>query len=74
MLSGIRQKVMVQPGGMIQIHASELPEGAIVEVIVLLDPPAGNEGRSLVSFIGAGQGSFATSQEADEFIRRERDV
>jgi hypothetical protein len=36
MLSGIRQKVTVQLGGMIQIHASELPEGVIVEAIVLL--------------------------------------
>lgn len=73
MLSGIRQKVTVQSGGVIQVQSSELPIGAEVEVIVLLDTPAG-EGRPLVSFIGAAQGSFANPTEADQFIRQHRDA
>lgn len=40
MLTGIRQKAIVQPGGVVELQSSELPEGAIVEVIVLLESEA----------------------------------
>jgi hypothetical protein len=38
------------------------------------DEQTGDESRSLVSFIGAAKGSFATPQEVDQFIRQERDA
>ena len=38
MLTGIRQKTRVAEGGRIEIQSSELPSGALVEVIVLVDP------------------------------------
>lgn len=73
MLNGIRQKAIVQPGGLIELQSSDLPEGAIVEVIVLLEPKA-EQPRTLTSFIGAGNGSFTTPEEVDEFIRQEREA
>lgn len=37
MLSGIKQQAIVGKNGKIEIQTSELPEGTIVEVIVLVD-------------------------------------
>lgn len=73
MLNGIRQEAIVQPGGVIQLQSAELPEGATVEVIVLLESSS-KPSRSLTSFIGAVKGSFATPEEVDQFIRQERDA
>lgn len=39
MLSSLKRKVIVQPGGLIEIQSPDLPPGATVEVIVLLDQP-----------------------------------
>jgi hypothetical protein len=72
MQTNIRQKVTVQPGGLIALQSPDFVEGTEVEVIVLLVPPAQPQ-ASLASLIGTGKGSFATAQEADEFIRQERD-
>jgi hypothetical protein len=75
MLNGIRQKTVVQPNGTVIIQSPELPLGAIVEVIVLVDPqPSDPLKLTLTSLIGTGQGSFSTPEEADQFIRRERDL
>jgi len=38
MLNGIKQTAIVGPGGKIEICAAELPEGAQVEIIVLIIP------------------------------------
>ena len=38
MISGIRQKAIVGNGGRISIPSSDLPKGASVEVIVLIEP------------------------------------
>ncbi len=37
MLTGIREKTVVQKGGKIEIVSSDLPDGARVEVIVFID-------------------------------------
>jgi hypothetical protein len=75
MLNGLRQKTVVQPNGTVMIQSSELPLGATVEVIVLVDPqPLEPLELPLTSLIGTGQGSFSTPEEADQFIRRERDL
>ncbi|MBW4550428.1 MAG: hypothetical protein KME35_04875 [Aphanocapsa sp. GSE-SYN-MK-11-07L] len=73
MLNGIRQKVIVQTGGVVELQSPDLPEGAIVEVIVLLEPEI-EQSRTLTSFIGAAKGSFLTPEEVDQFIRQERDT
>lgn len=75
MLSVLRQKVVVvQPGGVIEIHSSELPAGATVEVIMLLEPQAQTASHGLSQFIGAAQGNFATPAEVDQFICLEREA
>ena len=74
MLSGLRQKVVVQPGGVVELRSPELPAGTTVEVIVLLEPEPEKYSRPLASFIGAAKGNFATPEEVDQFIRQERDT
>ncbi|MEA5627243.1 hypothetical protein [Nostoc sp. UHCC 0251] len=39
MLTGIKQKAIVGKDGKIELLATELAEGTIVEVIVLVEPP-----------------------------------
>jgi hypothetical protein len=75
MLTGLRQKAIVQPGGLVEIRSLELPAGATVEVIVLLEtiPDIDEPPKSLTSFIGAAKGIFLNPESADQFIRQERD-
>jgi hypothetical protein len=73
MQQAIRQQAVVQPGGVIEVRSSELSAGDVVEVIVLMDTPVTPK-RSLTEFFGAAKGSFATPEEADAFIRAERDA
>ncbi|MEH2084962.1 MAG: hypothetical protein V7K89_34820 [Nostoc sp.] len=39
MLSGIKQKAIVGKDGKIELSATKLPEGTVVEVIVLVETP-----------------------------------
>ena len=71
MIQAVKQRVTVQADGLIQIHVPEFKPGTIAEVIVL-DSSEETKKTSLTSFIGKGKGSFATAQEADAFIRKER--
>lgn len=73
MNEAIRQKAVVKPGGVINIQSLELPVGTEVDVIVIVER-AGKKKQSLRSIIGTGKGCFATPQEADDFISRERDA
>jgi hypothetical protein len=73
MNKAIRQKTVVKPGGFINIQSSELPVGTEVYVIVIVETSAKNK-QYLRSIIGTGKGCFARSQEADDFISRERDA
>ena len=70
MLQAIKAKTTVKPGGFVEVHSSELPEGATVEVIVLLEeseetkkPP-----KKLTDFIGVmkGKGSFGSVADITE--------
>ncbi|MBN3888893.1 MAG: hypothetical protein HWQ43_06845 [Nostoc sp. JL31] len=74
MLNGLRQQAIVKTGGVVEISSPELPAGATVEVIVLLESPAKHSEKPLSSFIGSSKGSFATPKEVDKFIRQERDA
>lgn len=73
MNQALRQKVVVKPGGIIEIRSPELPSGAVVDVIIILEASP-KQKQSLSSLIGTAKGSFATPQEADDFIRKERDA
>ena len=74
MVNAIKQVVTVQPGGVIEIRSPDLPEGARAEVIVILDDDQDAPDRPLRSIIGTGKGCFATPEEADAFLRKERDA
>jgi hypothetical protein len=79
MVAAIKQTVTVGPGGVVQVTSPELQPGTRAEVIVLVQSidqkcqPSGDE-APLTSFIGSGKGSFSTVEEADAFIRNERDA
>lgn len=45
MTSAFRQKVKVQPGGVIEIRSPELTPGAMAEVIVLMETREGESAR-----------------------------
>jgi antitoxin YefM len=49
MINGIKQRSVVGKGGKIEIPSSELPEGTIVEIIVLVEPSAPDETDYLLS-------------------------
>ena len=70
MVQAIRQRVTVQPGGRIEIIAPQLQTGSQAEVIVLEELP---ERRRLAELIGQAKGAFPNSEEADAFVRQERD-
>lgn len=69
MLNGLRKMVVVQPGGIVEVQSPELPDGATVEVIVLLEPFNQSPSQGLSKFIGAAQGNFTSPEEVDQFIR-----
>ncbi|MBD2103119.1 hypothetical protein [Leptolyngbya sp. FACHB-261] len=82
MLNGLRQKVVIQPGGVIEIRSLELPAGATAEVIVLLDSPTSApqtetpEDRGwppgfFERTAGAWQGEPLTRGEQGEFEQRD---
>jgi hypothetical protein len=73
MINAFRQEATVQPGGKIEIRVPELAPGSRAEVIILSETSAPQSLRPLRTFIGAGKGAFATPEEADAFIRKERD-
>lgn len=73
MQQAIRQHAVVRPGGVVEVQSSDLEPGVEVEVIVLIETAPGTR-RSLSELFGAASGSFATPDEADAFLRSERDA
>lgn len=71
MIQAIKKEVTIQPGGRIEITSPELKPGMRAEVVVMITEYKFNR---LTSFIGKGKGGFASPNEADAFIRRERDT
>lgn len=71
-----RHTVIVRPGGIIEIRDPSLPEGRSVQVTVSFEEAEEQEEKrgGLMRFFGAARGSFATPEEADAFIRAERDA
>ena len=75
MIQTVKAKAIVKPGGFIEVHSDELPEGFTVEVIVLIEEPEEPKKplKELIDFIGAAKGSFSSVDEIDAYIRQERD-
>lgn len=74
MVQAIRQEITVQKDHVIEVHSQVLKPGTRVEVIVLLkeEGPISKK-KGFLALLGTGKGSFPSPQEADKFIRRERD-
>ena len=78
MTTAVRQNVVIQAGGRIELRDPQLPVGATAEVIVLLNLSLA-EARAeaappLTSLIGAAKGGFATPEDVDRFINEERNA
>lgn len=73
MVRAIKEHVVVKAGGLIEILRPELPAGTAAEVIVMVDdglsplPP-------LTSLLGKAKSGYASGDDADAFIRKERDA
>ena len=74
MVRAIKETVTIQPGGLIEIRRTDLPEGASAEVIVMVEEQPAAPPLPLSSFLGKGKGCFESAAEVDQFIRRERDA
>ena len=75
MVEALRRQVIVGQGGSIEIRASDLKPGTPAEVIVLQAPatPSSEGLAPLCSFIGSCKGMFSSQQEADDYLRGERE-
>ena len=72
MLTALRQKAVVQPGGVIQINAPELKPGTLTEVVVLVEA-AERPLASMVDLGGAECRSSVSPSEVGQLLRRERE-
>jgi hypothetical protein len=77
-MQSIKQHAVVQPDGQIVIYVPQLKPGTHAEVTVVqqAEPSEGGLGEDapLSSLIGSCRGMFATPEEADESLARERNA
>ncbi len=73
--SELRQKAVVQAGGVVAIQSPELSAGTEVNVIILVEAhPHQAAASTLTQFIGAAKGNFVSPEAVDQFIRQERET
>ncbi|MBI4828424.1 MAG: hypothetical protein HY804_06390 [Nitrospinae bacterium] len=71
----VQRQVIVQPGGLVEVKAPELTPGMRADVIIVQeDALAESVTGKLTSIIGSGRGGFPVPEDADKFIRDERDA
>ena len=70
----IRRNVVVGANGVIELRIPELSAGTRAEISVRVDEHDANPARGFSRWIGAAKGGFTTADEADRYIRRERDT
>ena len=76
MQTALRLETTVLPGHRLEISALELPEGATVEVIVVLPETPPRPRQSMLEFLAAlplGPLLFKTPEEANRYLQEERD-
>jgi len=73
MMHAIRQRVIVQEDGLIQIYTPKLKPGMHAEVIILEESEEPPAKVCLSDMLGQGQGGFASAAQIDTFIRKERE-
>lgn len=77
MQSALRLEATVLPGHRLEISAPELPEGARVEVIVVLPEEPESRRVSMLEFIKSlppGPRAFPTWEEYERHLREEKDA
>jgi hypothetical protein len=76
MMKALREKVVVGPGGLIEIRSPDIPPpGTPAEVVVIFeDSPSAEPVPPLQSLIGAARGMFGSPSDADAYLERERDA
>ena len=74
MMRALRERVVVQPNGVIEVRSPELPPpGTPAEVLILFDVPSHEEEPPpLTSLIGSAPGLFDSAREADAYLDQER--
>jgi hypothetical protein len=76
MQSALRLETTILPGHRIEITSPELPEGARVEVIVVLPEQPQRPRMSMLEFLETlppGPLLFKTPEEANRYLQEERD-
>jgi hypothetical protein len=76
MQTALRVEATVLPGHRLEISAPELPEGAKVEVIVVLPATPRVRRQSMLEFLATlppGPLLFKTPEEVNRYIQEERD-
>lgn len=76
MQTALRLETTVLPGHRLEISAPELPEGAKVEVIVVLPEQAQPRRMSMLEFIESlppGPRAFPTWEEYEKHLQEEKD-
>ena len=68
----IRQKVRVKPGGIVEVKSPDLVPGSTVDVLVTEETP--KEVVCLASLFGSAKGGFRSPEEADAYLRAEREA
>jgi hypothetical protein len=79
MQTTLRLETTVLPGHRLEVSAPELPEGALVEVIVVLPPQPRPRRRSMVEFLetlppGPSPRCFPTWEEYERHLQEEKDA
>ena len=67
----IRQRLIVDRDGVLEIRSPEFRSGALADVIVILDDPRGSV-PALAGLVGAAKGLFASPADVDSFLHDER--
>ena len=75
----LRLETMVLPGHRLEVTAPELPEGATVEVIVVLPEPVVPRRLSMLDLLdtlpeGPSPRAFPTWEEYERFLQEEKDA
>jgi hypothetical protein len=73
MLPMLKQKVTIQPGGVVHIQSPELVPGSTADIIIIPETSVAPSSK-LVGLIGSATGGFVSPADADAFLRRERDA
>jgi hypothetical protein len=76
-MNAIRVETTVLPGHRVEISAPELPEGAKVEVIVVLPEEAKPRRMSMLEFLETlppGPRAFPTWEEYERHLQEEKDA